>query len=129
MVEGRRCHGVVGRVLFKLYRNGCGVLFRVGRRVLFRVGSRVLCMIVRRAPLRVVRRVLFMNGRKMFGRRERAGLVFVQYQDVYFYTGMAERFLYCSSLCERGARRLGPGRGEEEGRIQVTWQREYGRGD
>jgi hypothetical protein len=61
------------------------MLFRVGRRVLFRI--------VRSASLRVVRRILFMNGRKMFGRRERAELILVLYQDGYFYTGMAERFL------------------------------------
>ncbi len=82
-MKGGGVTGVGGRVLFKkLCRNGCRVFFRVGRRVLFRVGRRVLFRIVRSASLRVVRRVLFMNGRKMFGRGERAGLVFVLYQGV-----------------------------------------------
>jgi hypothetical protein len=90
LVEGR-CQGVGGRVLFKLYRNGCGVFLRVGRRVLFRVGRRVLFRIVRRASLRVVRKVLFMNGRKMFGRRGHAELILVLYKGVY--TRMAEGFL------------------------------------
>jgi hypothetical protein len=58
LVEGRRCQGVGGRVLFKkLCRKGCRMFFRVGRRVLFRVGRRVMFRIVRSASLRVVRRV------------------------------------------------------------------------
>ncbi len=80
--------------MFKLCRKGCRVFFRIGRRVLFRVGRRVLFRIVRSASLRVVRRVLFMNGRKMFGRRERAELALVLYKGVY--NGMAERFLQLS---------------------------------
>ncbi len=53
-----------------------------------------------------------MNGRKMFGRRERAGLVFVLYQGVYcsVYTGMAERFQQHSVA--KWA--LGPNRGKED---------------
>jgi hypothetical protein len=126
LVEGRRCHGAGGRVLFKLRRNGCRVFFRVGRRVLFRVGRRVLFRIVRSPSLRVVRRVLFLNGRKMLfmsGRRERAGLVLVLYQGVYCIHWDGRKV----SSAVFAKRALGPGRGEEDGRIQVIWQREYGK--
>jgi hypothetical protein len=96
LVEGRRCQRVGGRVLFKLCINGCRVFLGVVRRVLFRVGRRVLFRIIRSASLRVVRRVLFMNGRKMFGRRERAELILVLYKGVN--TRMADRFLQQSLL-------------------------------
>jgi hypothetical protein len=115
LVEGR-CHGVGGRVLFKkLCRKGCRVCFRISRRVLFRVGGRVLFRIVRSASLRVVRRLedVWQEGACRVDSRTISGCVLCT-------LGWQKGF--SSSLLRNGSSVQ-----TEERKIQVIWQREYGK--